>query len=73
MPGLESAASAVFAEPCVRACPPPRNLQLWSVRSPIYVAQRFMWRSPREVRKDVLFGRAQAPHDFLIRDYEGTP
>jgi hypothetical protein len=29
------------------------------MRSPIYVAQRFMWRSPADARRDAMFGSAK--------------
>src|SRR5207253_8862831 len=31
---------------------PPRNFPRWRMRSLTYVAQNFMWRSPRDARKD---------------------
>jgi hypothetical protein len=37
----------------------PRSSHPWCMRSPIYVAQRFMWRSPADARRDAMFGSAK--------------
>jgi hypothetical protein len=42
--------------PCYPGCSPPRSSPRLCMRLPIYVAQRFMWRSLRNARKDAPFG-----------------
>ncbi len=44
---------------CFAGCRQPRSSQPWCMRSPIYVAQRFMLRSPGDARKDATFGPAK--------------
>jgi hypothetical protein len=43
---------------CFPGCSLPRNSRRGCVRSPTYVAQRFMWRSPGDAR-DKMFGPAK--------------